>query len=144
MNEIDKAGVTMGQPSKSMSGVDLTEVKYNENTSAYSRYQDLISEVQIGGMTLRERINSVINTKRYRNLPDDRSVNSEVKSGRAILIEQQIDRYRDAAKRQLLREMPKLKEAMNDKAQLRRDVRLGRTQVKTAMQVFADKMKPLM
>jgi hypothetical protein len=98
--------------------VDLREYRHPETgRTAFDRYQSLVGEVEINGLTVRERLQEVIRSDEYRNVATDGTFDHD--GSRIDLIRRVVGAYRQAAERQLSREMPDLGEQLVQ-AQMRR------------------------
>ena len=129
---IAETGLTMGQPSWKMNGVDLREIKANEDKSAYSAYQDLIRDTKINGRNLRAALQSLVSSRKFQKAPSESSIEGE-DSLRASLVRSVISRYRTQAKKQLIKQIPELKNKIELKKDLRRQVRKGKTTARDAV-----------
>lgn len=87
--------------------VDLTQFTASNGRSAYDRWLELHSEVKIRNKTLRQALQSLINSKRYKAL-DPRSTPG-LPSPRASLITRVLSDYRSKALKQMLQEFPEAK-----------------------------------
>lgn len=132
LTEIANSGVSTGQPSHKMQGVDLREIVASDGRSAYSHYLDAIKDTKIRGKTLRQSLESLIDSNKYQKLPADRSEEG-IESARAVLIKAEISRYREKAKKEFLKSNPQVAEKVALRDQLRKDVRRGETSVHNAI-----------
>lgn len=87
--------------------VDLTQFTSSNGRSAYDRWLELHSEVKVRNKTLRQALQGLINSKRYRSL-DPRSTPG-LPSPRASLITRVLGDYRSKALKQMLQEFPEAK-----------------------------------
>lgn len=131
--EMADVGLSMGQPSVKMNGVDLREEKVNDKQSAYSRYLDLIRDTKINGKNLRSALKRVISSSRYQKLEAEAGLEGQ-ESARATMLRTVISRYRTKAKRKLVGELDGLRNKIALKKDLRRQVRQGKTSVRTAVE----------
>jgi hypothetical protein len=96
-------------PSSKMLGgnVDLLEYANEKGQSAYDRRLELLKDVTIGGRTLRQALTKLINSSSYKKLPGF-DAELGVKSPRVDQISRVLDRYKNIAQREMLREFPEL------------------------------------
>ncbi len=90
-------------PSKTMgTTTDFSQVIMEDGTSVYDTYLDKISTVKLGGNTLRQQLEIIIDRPSYRRL----SVGTrDHKDGPAVKVLSKIfKRYRDAAEREMMQE----------------------------------------
>lgn len=87
--------------------VDLTQFTASNGRSAYDRWLELHSEVKVRNKTLRQALQGLINSKRYKSL-DPRSTPG-LPSPRASLITRVLSDYRSKALKQMLQEFPEAK-----------------------------------
>lgn len=129
---IADTGLDMGQPSKKVDGVDLTEIKMEDGRSAYSHYMDLIRDTKIGGRTLREGLQRTMNTKRYKRAPEDPgSVDED--SLRAVMLKSTISKYRKAAKKKLYKKSDEFSSLSTERRNTRHTIRSGQSTVEAAL-----------
>ena len=133
LNEIAANGITTGAPAFKMSNVDLREIRLDDGRSAYSHYLDAVRDTKIKGKTMRQSIDSLIQSKRYQNLPEERSQEG-VDSARASLIKSEISRYRERAKKEFLAKNKQINDRVQENTRLRKDVRKGEALVSSAIQ----------
>lgn len=87
--------------------VDLREYQHpTTGRTAYDRYQTLVGEVTIQGMTLKESLADLIRSPEYREIATDGTFDHD--GSRIDLIRRVIGFYRQAAEQQLREEMPNL------------------------------------
>lgn len=90
-----------GTPPPRIGDIDLREERYSDDQSMFDRWMELQSTIEIGGMTLRERLEKTILSSQYRRLNDgnrDFTGENEKHLKRIIL------KYRQAAEAKLVRE----------------------------------------
>jgi|11_taG_2_1085331.scaffolds.fasta_scaffold02146_2 hypothetical protein len=96
-------------PSSKMLGgnVDLLEYANEKGQSAYDRRLELLKDVTIGGRTLRQALTKLIKSSSYKKLP---GFDSElgVTSPRVQQITKVLNKYKNIAQREMLREFPEL------------------------------------
>lgn len=96
-----------GNPNRRIPGpneIDLSEIPHSDTQSLYDRWVELTGEVEIGGKTLREKLEEMILSRSYQRLPDGfegASGNTKARAIRKI-----ISSYREKAKS----ELPELRE----------------------------------
>ncbi len=110
--ELAKVGVGFNPPPKTMGTVDLTTIKSDKGQDAYDRYQELTGTVKANGRTLQEELKRVIQSDRYKNMPDPAQLPEDIRgsSGRVQMIQAAIGLYRQVAQRQLQKEFPEIRE----------------------------------
>ncbi|MFN4278303.1 MAG: hypothetical protein ACK4FJ_18575 [Ferrovibrio sp.] len=113
-DQMQKHNRAIGMPSPKINGsdIDLREVKLENGYSAYDRLLELRGTVKIGGYTLRDRLEQVINSDRYRNKLTDGDINHD--GSRLMTLTAVIGEYGKVAEHQLLREQPELKQKVMD------------------------------
>lgn len=79
--------------------------------SAYDRWQQLAGEVRVGGLTLRQRLEKLVNSAAYQKLPNGPE-SGGLDSPRLSEVRRAISQYRNAALRELQKENPKVKAAL--------------------------------
>ena len=95
------------QPSSKMLGgnVDLLEYQNQSGQSAHDRRLELLQSVKIGGRTLRQSLNKLIKSAKYKSLPKfDRELGIE--SPRVRQITSILNKYKRIAQREMLKEFP--------------------------------------
>lgn len=94
-------------PSHKMLGgnVDLLEYKNETGQSAYDRRLELLQDVKVGGRTLRQTLNKLINSSKYKSLSKF-DAELGVESPRVKQITNVLDKYKREAQRQMLKEFP--------------------------------------
>lgn len=89
-----------------MDGIDLRDLAVegpNGNTTAYDRYLEIAIQPQGADKPMKDAVADVIRSETYQMAPD--GVGSE-KGTKLYMVQQVIQKYRAAAKKQLLREYP--------------------------------------
>lgn len=106
--------------------VDLREWRHPETgRTAYDRLQELTGAVEIGGMTLKERLADLIQSETYLNVATDGTFDHD--GSRIDLIRRVVGRYRMMAERELRGEMPDLDEAITNDTYTRNLIRVQPT-----------------
>ncbi len=97
-------GKTFGLPTDRTMGTttDFSQVLLSDGMSVYDTYLDNISTVEIGGQTLRERLERLIQSPSYQRLSV--GTRDHKNSPRARVLSRMFSRYRDRAKKEMLRE----------------------------------------
>ena len=93
---------TFRHPSSVIGNVDLAKLKNAKGQSAYDRWLELTGKVEIGGMTLYQRLKEVMASEAYKNGTDG-DLHYPVGS-RIVMIRDVLQKYRDAAKLTMLKE----------------------------------------
>lgn len=113
-------------PAPKIGQVNLREFQTGQGEqTAYDRYQQLVGEVKVSGMTVTERLRGLINSETYLNRATDGSFDHN--GSRIDLIRTVIGTYRQVAERQLRREMPELDQALRADERLQAIIRVQRT-----------------
>lgn len=104
-------------------GINLTQYKSGSGQSAYDRYQQLTSQVEVGGRNLHDRLAQLIGSPVYQNMPDT-SVDG-VETSRVGMLRSEISRYRRHALTQLGQEFPDIQQRKNDVMDIRNQMKRG-------------------
>jgi hypothetical protein len=108
-------------------GIDLRDYHIPGRGTAYGRLQALVGEVEIGGRTLRDRLDDLISSPRYERLTDG---TADVDGSRLQAVQAIMQTYRRAAMRELRKEMPEVDDAIRERRAQQRDIRtMGGPQV---------------
>jgi hypothetical protein len=109
--EFIRLGRAVGNPRRTLAGgVDLWEYRNSKGQTAYDRYQELASEVSIGGKGLRRSLMNLVSSRQYQGLPE--TATDGVESPRVGVVRSEIGRYRREAFKRLLQEFPELRARM--------------------------------
>lgn len=108
--EIARLSYGFSLPSKDFGGVDLTKVRI-KGREGYDYYQEKVGKIRINGQTLAQALSKKIKSSSYQSLPTPMDRNDE-DNPRVRAIRATIQRYREKAKRDLLRESPELRRAI--------------------------------
>lgn len=108
--EIETLMYPMNEPDPNRFGVDLRDFYTPEGQSAYDRWQELTSEVSIGGRKLRSAVERLIKSRKYQSLPTESYRESGLTSPRVLEIRKLVNKYRRRAQKMVLNEFPQLKE----------------------------------
>jgi hypothetical protein len=108
-----ETGKGIGKPSFAFEGLDLRDITFtegpNEGRNAYDRLQEISAQLPpygpFGRPSLKEILTKIIKSTSYRDLPDG---DSDVQGTRLFVLARQVQGYREAAKRALLRENKEL------------------------------------
>lgn len=107
--EIETLMYPMNEPDPKRFGVDLRDYFTKEGQSAYDRWQELTSEISIGGRKMRSAVERLIKSKKYQSLPTESYRESGYTSPRVVEIRKLVNKYRRRAQKMLLKEFPQLK-----------------------------------
>ena len=111
--EIKKLGITMRHPTKNLEGIEISRQQH-DRLIVLER-----NEVKIGGKNLKQRLAHVM--ENY--LPYKRAAKDDGPEGvRAMIIRKQIDKYRTAAKKVLLKEFPELRDKIKENKMQQRGI----------------------
>jgi len=108
--EINTLMYPMNEPDPTRFGVDLRDYFNDNDQSAYDRWQELTSQISIGGRKLRPSLERLIKSQKYQSLPTESFRESGFTSPRVLEIRKIVNRYRRQAQKMLLKEFPQLKE----------------------------------
>jgi hypothetical protein len=108
--EINNLMYPMNEPDPTRFGVDLRDYYTDDKQSAYDRWQELTSQISIGGRKLRPAIERLIKSQKYQKLPAESYRESGFTSPRVLEIRKIVNRYRRRAQKMLLKEFPQLRE----------------------------------
>lgn len=104
-----QAGFSM--PGVTIDGVDITRYQTRDQQNAYDRYLELAGTIRANGKTQAQAVNALIKSPNYRRLPEPTGdPKQDAYNPRVRAIKTVMDGYRDAARAQLLREIPELRE----------------------------------
>ena len=99
----------MNEPDHTRFGVDLREYRNEEGRSAYDRWQEITSEVSIGGRKIRSAVERLIKSRKYQSLPIESYRDSGFTSPRVTAMRRIVNQYRRKAQKQVLKEYEQLK-----------------------------------
>jgi hypothetical protein len=116
--EIASMAFGFSPPDRRMNGIDLTLVRSN-GREAYDRYLELTGDVTIQGRTVHEALDALIGSERYQRIPRPQTAGDR-DNLRVQLLNRVLRRYRETAKRQLLREFPEIENAIRAGRQAQR------------------------
>jgi hypothetical protein len=110
-------------PSSKMLGgnVDLLEYANEEGQSAYDRRLELLKDVTIGGRTLRQALNKLIKSSSYKKLMGF-DAELGIRSPRVDQITKVLNKYKNIAQREMLKEFPELASKIRNTNLAREDV----------------------
>ena len=103
--EMRKIGARWSGAERKISGVTLTGEQYQ-------RWNQLMGEVKLGGMTLSDRLYKTIKTDRYNQGGDDYNLVTTQESHRYIMLGRVISKYRQITRKMLMKEYPELRQAV--------------------------------
>jgi hypothetical protein len=106
LSQVHKGGIAY--PSKKRGAdIDLTEIGMGDKTG-YARFQELIGEVRVSGVTLRERLTDLFNSPEYK----ERLTDGEPGFGGSRLehVQAILQGYREGAERALMQESPEFRD----------------------------------
>lgn len=96
------------KPPRVLDGVHLPDFTNEKGQDAYDRYQELRGQVTVGGKTMTDALNKLINSGYYNRLPDAKDSDARLNAIQSV-----IRSYREPAKQQLLQEYPQIKDMMD-------------------------------
>ncbi|WP_140056094.1 hypothetical protein [Oceanibaculum nanhaiense] len=108
------------QPRPERYGVDLREIAMpafsglpgtSHRQSAFDRWLELTGTLRVGGRTLKETLEAVIQSAAYYRLSDG---DADFSGGRLIAVQRIVEQYRKAAEVQLWRENPAVHQAYRE------------------------------
>lgn len=98
--------------------IDLREIVAANGRSLYDIYGERTSTITLGGRTVRQALRDLIGTAKYQRAVDVST--EDVRSPRIDMINQVVERYRAAAKKDLIRSYPELKRMLAEQTRQRR------------------------
>jgi hypothetical protein len=109
---------------KLMNAFDMRQSRNEEGQTAYDRYQQLTSEVELNGRSLRKALSDLMKTPYYKTLEEGTSVDlgKGIQPPRVRAMQKIITRYRRFAKSKMLKEFPELQEEVDALIQRRRQL----------------------
>lgn len=141
-----------GEPSRRVSGpnrIDLSQVQYSDTQSVYDRWLELTGTVKINGRTLRQELEKLFNSRRYKIAPEGEL--GAISGTKGALIRKVIVSYRKAAQgefKQLQEIVRAEKQGQGEllKAQVQRNrelfpVKAGGGTVRVKRRTFEDLLK---
>jgi len=113
-------------PSPRMGDLDLRELPSSTGkTSAFDERNELIGTVQLGGLTLRERLTQLINSDRYKKYASMGPIEGDFEDPRYLMIQSTISAYRSRANYELQKTNPQIGELMKRSRVLQQQVSRG-------------------
>lgn len=109
-------GITM--PPKKIENIDLTGIKTEKGQQAYDRWLELTGTIAPGGRTLHQALETLISSKSYQQLPPA-SISDPFDNPRMKAVGRVMSRYREAAKQQLYKEVPELRDQIQENLRAR-------------------------
>ena len=96
--------------------VDLTFFVNNKGQTAYNRQQELLRKVRIGGLSLDQKLQQVINSSGYKQLSDPRNIDKNNKDigGKAKLLRQVVKDYHTAVEELIIKEARSFNSTQDD------------------------------
>ena len=107
MQEFDQIGHGFAAPKSLKNGVELRSYFNNRDQSAYDRWQELSAKTRLNGRTLRQELNKLMSSSKYKQLPYE-PVDGLDRSPRARLIQTILNKYRSRAYSEMLDEFPEV------------------------------------
>ena len=100
---------------KLMNAFDMRQSRNEEGVTSYDRYQQLTSEVELNGNTLRDALGKLMKTPYYKSLEEGTSVDlgKGIQPPRVRAMQKIITRYRRFAKSKMLKEFPELQDEVD-------------------------------
>lgn len=105
MRLLVETGTGVFKPDPKFEGVDLRDITLSNGQNAYDRYQELAGQLP-GRKSLKKYLADIIHSKTYQDLPDGDRV---VKGTRIHALGEMATKYRDAARKVLIRENSELR-----------------------------------
>ena len=107
-----------------MNAFDMRQSVNENGQTAYDRYQELTSQVELNGRTLRKALNDLMRTPYYKNLEEGTAVDlgKGIQPPRVRAMQKLITRYRRFAKSKMLDEFPELQQEVDALLQRRRQL----------------------
>ena len=115
-NELGRLLHGFSMPESKIGGadnLDLKKMRTSTGQDAYDRYLELSGTMEIGGKTLRENLNELVQTSAYRNMPEnDIADDTGLTNPRVRALSKLIRFYRMSARNKLMNEVPQLQTAI--------------------------------
>jgi len=111
-DELASLGHTFSAKSDKIGNVELREFTNKNGQQAFDRMREIVTEKQIGGLTMKGRLSKLIESDGYQRLP--KFVSAEFDSQRTTQVQRVISRYYESAYKQMLKEFPEVKQAVLD------------------------------
>ena len=125
VNELSRLQHGFRNPSTQLNGLELLDYSLPSGQTAYDRYMELTGQVRLGGKSLRQSLEKLINSNQYKKLPDDKLYAID-DSPRISEIKKVINKYRQQARIQLQNELPKVKKQLRVVEQIKSGRQMGR------------------
>lgn len=125
LEEMSRLGYTVRPPAIKQGPLQLIDyTNPGSKQTAYDRWLELHGEVKIGGLTMKDRLSRLVQSKRYQKLPyyinDD-----SFRNPRELEIQKIVSEYRRKAKQQMLKEFPQLERDMREVKRQQKLISLG-------------------
>ena len=125
INELSRLQHGFRNPSTKLNGLELLDYSMENGQTAYDRYMELTGEVKLGGKTLRQSLEKLVDSNTYKRLPEDRLFGVD-DSPRISELKKVINKYRQQARINLQNELPKVKQQLRVVEQIKTGRRAGR------------------
>ena len=115
--EMFRLGVNLPSMKQTLRGdVDLTLFLNKEGQTAYNRQQELLRKIRIGGLSLDQKLQQVINSSGYKQLSDPKAIDENNKDigTRAKLLRRVVKDYHTAVEELLIKESKNFKSIKDD------------------------------
>jgi hypothetical protein len=126
INELSRLQHGFRNPSTKLNGLELLDYSMENGQTAYDRYMELTGQVKLAGKTLRQSLDKLIKSNQYQRLPEDRLYSVD-DSPRISEIKKIVNKYRQQARLQLQRELPKVRQQLRVVEQIKEGRRSGRS-----------------
>jgi hypothetical protein len=126
INELSRLQHGFRNPSTKLNGLELLDYSMENGQTAYDRYMELTGQVKLAGKTLRQSLDKLIKSNQYQRLPEDRLYSVD-DSPRISEIKKVVNKYRQQARLQLQRELPKVRQQLRVVEQIKEGRRSGRS-----------------
>lgn len=122
--EFAKVGHGFAQPRADRYGIDLTQFVNEDGRDAYDRWLELHGEVKVGGLTMEGALKRVIGSASYQRL--EAPADDAFSDPRVERLNRVIQRYRDAAYEEVMREFPTVRAGTKNFQAAQKAYRSGR------------------
>ncbi len=115
--EIFRLGVNLPSMKTNLRGnVDLSLFKNENGQTAYNRQQELLRKIRIGGLSLEQKLQQVINSSGYPRLSDPKAIDKNNKDigGKAKVLRRVVKDYHTAVEELLIKEAKNFKSTQDD------------------------------
>lgn len=122
-DELARYGSSLKNPSTTYNGIDLLQVTDDNGRTAFDIWMERVGQTRIKGKTLRQALDRLMNTRKYRNLTDE--IVPGIENPRVNAIRRTISQYRAQARVEAFSTIPTLEETVRAMRQAQAQARRG-------------------